>query len=463
MAEYRLEYDSMGDVRVPADALYGAQTQRAVDNFPISGIHFPSAFLRALAQIKWCASAVNELLGRLDSERATAIRSAADEIIDGRWSDQFPLDIFQTGSGTSTNMNMNEVVAARAGQLLAARGVRLDVHPNDHVNMSQSSNDVIPSAIHISAGEQVRDVLAPGLGRLEASLRRQALKWQGTIKTGRTHLMDATPLTLGQEMGGWTHQIAQGSNAIKKCLPALYELAIGGTAVGTGLNAPADFGRLMASQLSQRTGLPWVETPNHFAAQSSLDALTSLSGQLKQVASSLEKIANDLRWMNSGPNAGLGEIRLPALQPGSSIMPGKINPVVCEAVMMVCVQVIANDVAVTIANGQGNFQLNVMMPLIAHNILQSILILGNAADVLGRLAIDGMDVEIDGLRGKVEHNPILVTVLGPVIGYDKATLIARRAFEECRPIREIVIEETDLSTAELERLLDVDKMVCGDR
>jgi fumarate hydratase class II len=461
MAEYRIERDSLGEVQVPAGALYGAQTQRAVENFPVSGIRFSRVFIRALGLIKGAAAIVNAELGLLDAEKARVIQQAAEEVATGRWDDHFPIDIFQTGSGTSTNMNANEVVANRATQILGGDlGSKL-VHPNDHVNMSQSSNDVIPTAVHVSAYLQVLEILLPGLRQLSARLGERAEAGEGVVKTGRTHLMDAMPVQLSQEIGGWAYQVTQCIERVESCLPRLARLAIGGTAVGTGLNAHPQFGQGVAAELAVSTGLPFVESDNHFAAQAALDTVTELSGHLKTSASSLLKIANDLRWMNSGPIAGLGEISLEALQPGSSIMPGKINPVICEAMMMVCGQVIANDVAVTIGNGRGNFELNVMMPLIKHNVLQSITILGNAAGLLAEKAVASFTINRKHIDDLIGRNPILVTALTPVIGYDKAAQIAKRAYAEGRRIEDVAAEMTDLGPEELDRLLDPRRMAEG--
>jgi fumarate hydratase class II len=461
MADYRIERDSLGEVQVPAGALYGAQTQRAVENFPVSGIRFSRVFIRALGLIKGAAAIVNAELGLLDAEKALVIQQAAEEVATGRWDDHFPIDIFQTGSGTSTNMNANEVVANRATQILGGDlGSKL-VHPNDHVNMSQSSNDVIPTAVHVSAYLQVLEILLPGLRQLSARLGERAEAGEGVVKTGRTHLMDAMPVQLSQEIGGWAYQVTQCIERVESCLPRLARLAIGGTAVGTGLNAHPQFGQGVAAELAVSTGLPFVESDNHFAAQAALDTVTELSGHLKTSASSLLKIANDLRWMNSGPIAGLGEITLEALQPGSSIMPGKINPVICEAMMMVCGQVIANDVAVTIGNGRGNFELNVMMPLIKHNVLQSITILGNAAGLLAEKAVASFTINRKHIDDLIGRNPILVTALTPVIGYDKAAQIAKRAYAEGRRIEDVAAEMTDLGPEELDRLLDPRRMAEG--
>lgn len=458
LIEYRVERDSLGEVRVPADALYGAQTQRAVENFEISGIRFPRVFIRALGLIKDAAAEVNAELGLLEDQKADAIQRAAREVAEGQWDEHFPVDIFQTGSGTSTNMNANEVIANRAAQVLGGEVGDKLVHPNDHVNRGQSSNDVIPTAIHVSALIELHEVLLPGLRHLRDGLEARAEELYGVVKTGRTHLMDAMPVRLGQEMGGWAYQVGQSLERFESCEPRLAQLALGGTAVGTGVNAHPEFGRRVAEKLATRTGLPFVEAKNHFAAQAALDAVTELSSHLKTTASALMKISNDLRWMNSGPIAGLGEVVLPALQPGSSIMPGKINPVICEAVMMVCAQVIGNDVTVTIGNERGNFELNVMMPVMAHNVLQSLGILGNAARTLADKAIAGLTVKREHIAGFVERNPILVTALNPVIGYDKATEIAKQAYSEGRRVKDVARAQTDLSPEELDRLLDPRQM-----
>ena len=390
MSDYRIEKDSLGEIRVPAGALYGAQTQRAIDNFPVSGLRFPRPFIRSLGLIKAVAAEVNAGLGLLDAVIANAVHQAALEVADGKWDAEFPLDIFQTGSGTSTNMNANEVIARRAMQILDDPDT--PVHPNDHVNMGQSSNNVIPAAIHVSAYSEVHQTLLPSLKRLHETLQKREAECRDIVKTGRTHLMDAMPVTLGQEIGAWAFHVAQNSERIESALPRLAKLAIGGTAVGTGVNSAPDFGRLVAMRLAGRTNLPFVETDNHFAAQACMDSAVELSGQMKTAASTFMKIANDIRWMNSGPIAGLGEISLPALQPGSSIMPGKVNPVMCEVMLMVCAQVTGNDAAITIGNQQGNFELNVMLPVIAHNLLQSILILANASRLLADKAIAGFTV-----------------------------------------------------------------------
>lgn len=459
MTDFRIEKDSLGDVKVPVDALYGAQTQRAIQNFPVSGIRFPRAFIRALGLVKVAAAEVNAELGLLDTTTAQAIQQAALEVADGEWDDHFPLDVFQTGSATSTNMNANEVIARRATQILGSSEAR--VHPNNHVNMGQSSNDVIPSAIHISAFIQVSEVLLPSFKHLHKVLKKREPEFHDIVKTGRTHLMDAMPILLSQEVSGWAYQVAQAIERAESCLPRLAKLAIGGTAVGTGINAPSGFGRRVADKIVQRTKHPFTETDNHFAAQAMMDSAVELSGNLKTTASSFMKMANDLRWMNSGPIAGLGEISLPALQPGSSIMPGKVNPVMCEVMMMACAQVMGNDLAISISNQQGNFELNAMLPVIVHNLLQSITLLGNAAGLLADKAVAGFTVNQQKIAGLVGQNPILVTALNPVIGYDKAAQIAKKAYAEGRSLEDVAAEMTDLSKEELNRLLDPRKMTEG--
>lgn len=439
----------MGEVQVPQDALYAAQTQRAVNNFPISGIPMPKPLIRALGMIKQNAAEVNFELGLMDKKMKNAIVASAKEVVDGKHFEQFPIDIFQTGSGTSSNMNANEVIATLATQKLGAK-----VHPNDHVNMGQSSNDVVPTAIHVSAYLETVNVLIPALEYLLKAINEKAKNYTKLVKTGRTHLMDAMPVRLSQEMSGWASQIKHGIDRLKATLPRVAELAQGGTAVGTGINAHPEFAKRIAAKLSEATGCPFKKSSNFFESLSSSDAAVELSGQTKTIAASLMKIANDLRWMNSGPIAGIGEIALPALQPGSSIMPGKINPVIPEAVMMVCAQVIGNDVSVTIGGQSGSFQLNVMLPVIAHNLLQSIELLANASKVLADKAISGFSVNEDKIANLVDKNPILVTALNPVIGYEKGAKIAKRAYAEGRTLKEVALEETDLSAAELDKILD---------
>jgi fumarate hydratase class II len=458
MSEERIERDSMGEVRVPADALYGAQTQRALENFAIEGPRFARVFIRALGLIKCAAAEVNGELGLLEPELADAVRRAAEEVADGQHDAHFPLVVYQTGSGTSTNMNANEVIARRASDILGRPGA---IHPNDHVNLGQSSNDVIPTAIHVSAYLQVQELLLPALAELALALERRAKETKDVVKTGRTHLMDAMPLTLGQELGGWARQVRDGIERVDAALPRLARLALGGTAVGTGVNAHPEFAGRVIGKLCRVTGLPFVEAEDHFAAQGAMDAATELSGQLKTTASALMKIANDLRWLSSGPIAGLGEVTLPALQPGSSIMPGKVNPVICEALMMVCAQVMGNDVAVTVGNARGNFQLNVMLPLIACNVLESVTLMGTAVRTFSEKAVAGFTVNGERIARWVERNPILVTALNPVIGYDRAAEIAKRAYAEGRPVKDVAREMTDLSDEELDRLLDPRRLTGG--
>ena len=446
---YRLEKDSMGELEVPTDALYGAQTQRAINNFPISGLTLPLAFIKTIALIKKTAAKVNMELGELELQRGHAIIQASQQILDGQHQHQFPVDVFQTGSGTSTNMNVNEVLANLATQI----GGEV-VNANDDVNRAQSSNDVIPTAIHISAAIECRKKLLPNLLHLAETIEQKACSQDDIIKTGRTHLMDAMPVQLSQEMGGWALQVRNGIDRINATLPRVYKLAQGGTAVGTGINAHPKFAAEFARILSIETGLPFKPNDSFFESLSTQDAIVELSGQLKVIAVSLMKIANDLRWMNSGPLAGLGEIELTALQPGSSIMPGKVNPVIPEAVAMVAAQVIGNDATITIAGQSGVFQLNVMLPLIAYNILQSIDILGNVSNVLADKAIAGFTVRTGNLQEALARNPILVTALNPIIGYAKAAEVAKAAYKQGRPIIDVAAEMTDLSREELEKLLD---------
>jgi len=449
-SEFRVERDTMGELRVPAHALWGAQTQRAVQNFPLSGLTMPRGFLRALGLVKWAAAGANMELGELDKVRGFAIQKAALEVAEGRHDAHFPVDVFQTGSGTSSNMNANEVIARLATQY--AGGIA--VHPNDQVNRSQSSNDVIPTAIHVGAALALAEQLLPALKELAETIGRKAADVGDTVKTGRTHLMDAVPLTLGQELGAWRAQVEDGIARLQSTRSRLHALALGGTAVGTGINAPPRFAATAASLLSRQTGLDLQPCRNLFAAIAAQDTAVEASGQLRVVAVVLMKIANDLRWMNSGPLAGLGEIALPALQPGSSIMPGKVNPVAPEAVAMAAAQVIGNDVTVTVAGQSGSFQLNTMLPVIAYNLLQSIELLAAAARTLARSAIAGFAVNVRQVAAALDRNPMLVTALAPVIGYEQASAIARRALAEGRPIREVAAEMTDLDPGRLARLLD---------
>jgi fumarate hydratase class II len=450
-ATTRIERDSMGEMAVPIDALYGATTARAVENFPISSLRFSRSFLRALGLIKQACAQVNLDLGLLDATKADLIKRAAGEVAEGRWDDHFPIDIFQTGSGTSTNMNANEVIASRAAML--AGGGR-PVHPNDDVNMCQSSNDVIPAAINVAAHLEIAEHLLPAMLHLQETLEKRAADTVDIVKTGRTHLMDATPVRLGHEIAGWAAQVKQSRERIESALPHLAQLAVGGTAVGTGINAHPEFGAGVAKVLSTTTLISFIETENHFFAQAAQDTSVEVSGQLKAYAVALMKIANDLRWMNSGPQGGLAEIVLPALQPGSSIMPGKINPVIAEATMMVSAQVIGNDAAITVGAQMGNFELNVMLPVIAHNLLESIELLASTSTVLADKAIAGFTVNTEHIADLVEKNPIMVTALNPIIGYELGAKIAKRAYAEKRRVKEIAAEMTDLSPAELDRLLD---------
>jgi fumarate hydratase class II len=454
-ASFRIERDSMGELKVPAEALWGAQTQRAVDNFPISGLRMPRAFIRALALIKQAAAAANARLGLLDAGIAGAIEEAAAAVASGAHDAQFPIDVFQTGSGTSSNMNANEVIAHLAGK--SGR----PVHANDHVNMCQSSNDVIPTAIHVSAMLSLRELLLPSLGHLAAVIAARQSELADVVTTGRTHLMDAMPVTLAQELSGWRTQIENGAERLRSTEPRLLRLAQGGTAVGTGINAHPEFGATVCGELARLTGIAVQPSGNFFESMSAQDAAVELSGQLKVVAVSLMKIANDLRWMNSGPLAGLGEIALPALQPGSSIMPGKVNPVIPEATTMVAAQVIGNDGAITIAGQSGNFQLNVMLPVIAYNLLQSIELLANVSRALADRAIEGFTVNRQRLEEALERNPILVTALNPVIGYEKGAAIAKKAYAEGRPIRDIAAGMTALKREQLDRLLDPTELTRG--
>jgi len=452
---FRLEHDSMGELKVPQDALWGAQTQRAIENFPVSGRPLPRSFIRAVALIKQSAAIANAGLGLLDAKLAKAIGAAAAEVAAGNHDREFPIDVFQTGSGTSTNMNANEVIARLAARSAAG------VHPNDHVNMCQSSNDVIPSAIHVSAALLLREQLLPALAHLAKTIGAREAQSRAIVKTGRTHLMDAMPVTLAQELSGWRTQVEQGAARLRAVEPRLFHLAQGGTAVGTGINADPRFAAACCEALAKLTGIEFRPSPNYFEAMSTQDTAVELSGQLKVVAVSLMKIANDLRWMNSGPLAGLGEIELPALQPGSSIMPGKVNPVIAEAVTMVAAEVIGNDAAITVAGQSGNFQLNVMLPLIAWNLLESIRLLANVSRLLADSAIADFKVSRARLAEALERNPILVTALNPVIGYEKGAAIAKRAYAEGKAIREVAATMTELPPKQLAQLLDPAELTKG--
>lgn len=449
-------HDSLGEVQIPAGALWGAQTQRAVENFGIGGRAMPPSFIHALGLVKWAAAWANCELGQLDPEVAKAIAAAALEVSDGQHDSQFPVDVFQTGSGTSTNMNANEVIATLASRRLGAA-----VHPNDHVNRGQSSNDVIPTALHVAAFSQLHSVVIPALERLAASIDAAAARMAGEVKTGRTHLMDALPMRLSQELGAWRSQVLDCVERLRSTEPRLKRLAQGATAIGSGLNTHPEFGGRVAARLAERTGLPFEPAPDLYAALAAQDTAVELSGQLRVAAVSLTKIANDLRWMNSGPLAGLAEITLPALQPGSSIMPGKVNPVIPEAVAMACAEVLGNDASIALAGQSGNFQLNVMLPLIADRLLRSESLIGGAALALAGKAVDGMRPNTDRMQRTLDLNPVLATALNPLIGYDRATAIARRAQDEGRPVIDVAAEMSGIDRSELERLLDPRRLAAG--
>lgn len=457
-ARYRIEHDSMGEVRVPADAKWRAQTQRAVENFPVSGQRLERAHIEALGRIKAAAAKVNAELGVIDEDVAAAVVAAAGEVAEGRWDDHFPVDVFQTGSGTSSNMNANEVIATLATERLGR-----PVHPNDHVNASQSSNDVFPSSIHIAATAAVTGELIPALEHLATALERKAEEFAEVVKAGRTHLMDATPVTLGQEFGGYAAQVRYGVERLRASLPRLAELPLGGTAVGTGINTPAGFSGAVIAEVARTTGLPLTEARDHFEAQGARDGLVETSGQLRVIAVGLTKIANDLRWMGSGPRTGLAEIALPDLQPGSSIMPGKVNPVVCEAVLMVAAQVMGNDATVATAGAAGNFELNVMLPVMAKNLLESVRLLANVSRLLADRTIDGITANVERAREYAESSPSVVTPLNRYIGYEEAAKVAKKSLAERKTIREVVLESgyVDrglLTTEQLDEALDVLRM-----
>ena len=451
---YRTESDSMGDMNVPADAYYGAQTARAVENFPISNLRFPRAFIRALGLIKKHAATANADLGVLEPDIARAIAEAAGEVADGRWDDQFVVDIFQTGSGTSTNMNANEVIANRSAELLGAKRGEKRVHPNDHVNQGQSSNDVIPTAIHLAALESMSAQLLPALEELGAALRAKAEAFHDIVKIGRTHLQDATPMRLGQAFGGYASQVDHGVRRVRGVFPSLGELALGGTAIGTGLNTHPEFAGRVIRALAEETGLDLREAPDHFEAQGARDACVEAAGALKTVAVSLIKISNDIRFLGSGPRCGYGELKLPATQPGSSIMPGKVNPVMCEMVMQVGAQVMGNEATISCCGAFGNFELNVMMPVLAHNLLQSVSLLSSASSVFARRCIAGLEADENVCRDEVEQSLAMGTALAPEIGYDRAAAIAKKAMESGRTIREVAREESGLEKERLSELLD---------
>jgi fumarate hydratase, class II len=455
---HRIERDSMGEVEVPRDALFGAQTRRALENFPISDLRKPRRFVEALGAIKLEAAVVNHELGLLDEELKDAIVQASEEVVEGELDNAFVLDVFQTGSGTSTNMNANEVISNRAIQLMGgAVGSKSPVHPNDHVNKGQSSNDVIPTAIHLAALVSIKGDLIPALEKLQRALEVKAREFDDVVKTGRTHLQDATPIRLGQEFQGYAGQIERGILRVRKAMDDLSEVALGGTAVGTGVNTHPEFASRVCERLSRRFGVEVRETENHFQAQSAMDGTVFASGALKTVAVSLMKIANDIRWLGSGPRAGIGEIALPEVQPGSSIMPGKVNPVIAESAAMVAAQVMGNDATITIAGQSGNFELNVMLPLIAYNLLQSIELLANAAENFTNQSVVGIQATERGPE-VVETGLMLATALAPEIGYDRAAEISKEAYKTGRTIREVAREKTDLSEEELDKLLDARKM-----
>jgi fumarate hydratase class II len=450
---HRIEKDSLGEMKVPADALYGAQTQRAVENFPISGQRFGRRFIEALATIKKAAALTSVELGHLDPAVAGAVVAAADEVIAGRWDGHFVVDVYQTGSGTSTNMNANEVIAHRAAQILGAT-----VHPNDHVNFAQSSNDVIPTAIHMAARVAMERELLPALQHLHAALAAKAMAFDHVLKSGRTHLMDATPVRLGQEFRGYAVQVTKGMERVRRASDELAELALGGTATGTGINTDPTFPGLAIAKISELTGIAFHEADDHFEAQGARDAAVSASGALNTLAVSLMKIADDVRWMGSGPTSGLAEIRLPAIQPGSSIMPGKVNPVMSEALMMVCARVMGNHVTVTVAGSRGNFELNVMMPVLAHSLLESITILAHAARAFTDKCVVGIEADDARCRELLELNPAIATALNPHVGYDKAAEVAKTAAKEKRSVREIVLREGLLPPEKVDEALDVRAM-----
>jgi fumarate hydratase class II len=459
MVEHRLAHDTMGEMQIPADALWGASTQRAVENFPVSGTPVPAEVVHAHALLKWACATANEESGVLPSDLADAIRSAADEVMTGALDEHFPVDVFQTGSGTSTNMNVNEVLANRAKQLLGEDLGSSRVHPNDHVNASQSSNDSFPTSVHVACATLAVHDLAPALERLAGALEDKAGEWRDVVKSGRTHLMDATPVTLGQEFGGYARQVRLGVERVRRALASVYELALGGTAVGTGLNCPPGFAPRVIELMAERTGLPFREAEDHFEAQGSRDALVELSGALKVVAVSLVKIANDVRWLSSGPRTGLYELQLPEIQPGSSIMPGKVNPVIPESVRQVAAQVIGNDAAVTVGGLSGELELNVMIPLMAANVVSSLKLLTAVSDVFVDKCLRGATATEEGPRA-VERSLMQVTALVPEIGYERSAALAKKAHKEGRTLREVAIDDgVDEST--LDRVLDYRRMAQG--
>ena len=464
--EYRIEHDTMGEVRVPADALYRAQTQRAVENFPISGQTLESAHIRALALVKKAAATANEELKVLDAERAQAIRDAADLVATGKYDAHFPIDVFQTGSGTSSNMNANEVLATLATRSLESKGI--EVHPNDHVNASQSSNDVFPTSVHVAVTEALVKDLIPALEVLAESLERKSVEFKDVVKSGRTHLMDATPITLGQEFSGYAATVRYGIERVNASLPRVAEVPLGGTAVGTGINTPDGFSARVIELLAEETGLPLTEARNHFEAQANRDGLIEVSGQLRTLAYGLMKISNDIRWMGSGPLTGLAEIHLPDLQPGSSIMPGKVNPVLCETATQVAAQVIGNDAAVAFGGAQGAFELNVFIPMMARNVLESARLLGNTARVFATKLVDGIEPNEERMKTLAESSPSIVTPLNSAIGYENAAKVAKTALKEGKTIRQMVIDlgfvdGDNLTEEELDKRLNVLDMCNTDR
>ncbi len=452
--EFRTESDSMGQMQVPADAYYGAQTARAIENFPISDLRFPRSFIRAMGLIKKHAAVTNTALGLLPAPISEAIQKAAQEVIDGKLDSQFPLDVFQTGSGTSTNMNANEVIANRASELRGGKRGDKSVHPNDHVNCGQSSNDVIPTAIHLAALDGIVHELIPALKDLHAGLHKKAQEFDPILKIGRTHLQDATPIRLGQEFSGYASQVEHATTRLVRLQDHLGELALGGTAVGTGINTHREFARRTIESIGKEIGLNLREAPNHFEAQGAIDGCVEASGTLKAVAVSLIKIANDIRWLGSGPRCGLGELKLPATQPGSSIMPGKVNPVMCEMVIQVGAQVIGNDAAVTFSGTYGEFELNTMLPVTAYNLLQSISLLASACRVFSKRCITGLDADREKCEGNIEQSLAMCTALAPVIGYDQAAKIAKVAYDTGRTVRQVALETSGIPKAKLDELLD---------
>jgi fumarate hydratase class II len=453
---FRIERDSLGEVRVPTGALYGAQTQRAVENFPISGQRFPRRFIQALGLVKRAAALTNGELGQLDGRLSKAIAEAAGEVEEGRWDQEFVLDIYQTGSGTSTNMNANEVIARRAGQLL--EDLTLQVHPNDHVNLGQSSNDVIPSAMYIAARRALEEDLIPALSGLERALREKASEFDDVVKSGRTHLMDATPVRLGQEFNGWARQVELGLTRVRRASEELAELALGGTATGTGINTHLEFAQKTILRISERTGLAFVEAADHFEAQGAKDGAVAASGSLNTVAVSLMKIADDIRWLASGPTSGLSEIRLPAVQPGSSMMPGKVNPVMSEALMMVSARVMGNHTTITVAGSRGNLELNVMMPILAFSLLESIGLLASGCRLFAERCVVGIEANVDRCRELLERNPAIATALNSRLGYDRASEVAKEAAREGLTVREVVVRRGWIPEVELAEILNVREM-----